>query len=77
VPPGLEQRFKERAPILEMPIKAALGHAQRISQPLDPHGLGAVLGKSLQPRVDPLLPAQSFAHSATIRCRIDSGNGPT
>ena len=60
--PGIEHRLLQGPPVLEMPVKAALGHRQRFGQALDAHRVGALGGQRAQPRVDPLLPAQPGRH---------------
>ena len=51
--PAVEHLVEQRLAVLEVPVEAALGHAEGGGQRLDPHGLGAPCRQRLQRRVDP------------------------
>ena len=46
--PRVEHLLEQRAPVVEVPVEAALGDAERLRQRLDPHGVRAAGGKGPQ-----------------------------
>ena len=51
--PRVEHLLEQRAPVVEVPVEAALGDAERPRQRLDPDGVRAAGGKGPQPLIDP------------------------
>src|ERR1700722_4599089 len=51
--PRVEHLVEQRVPVGEMPVEAALGHAERLRQGLDPDGVRAAGRKGLQAFLDP------------------------
>src|SRR5215510_9764037 len=51
--PAVEHLLQQRPPVGEMPVEAALGHAERLRQNLDPDGVRAARGEGPQALLDP------------------------
>src|SRR6266567_8225137 len=51
--PGVEHLVEQRVPVGEMPVEAALGHAERLRQGLDADGVRAAGRKGPQAFLDP------------------------
>jgi hypothetical protein len=47
--PGVEHLLEQRASVVEVPVEAAAGDAQRRGQRLDPDRVGAAGGKRSEP----------------------------
>src|SRR5690348_17905968 len=60
--PGVEHLLQQRAAVGEMPVEAALGHAERLCQHLDPDGVRAAGGKDRKStRLNSSHPSISYA----------------
>ena len=51
--PRVEDLLEQRAPVVEVPVEAAPGDAERLGQRLDPDGVGAAGGQRSQALLDP------------------------